>query len=110
MSSSSTYFSPQSVGDGEMGGGGEGEGVGVVMVVLSGILKFHLYTLLDFSTIRGKCNSIYVHGSQTCKVVNSSSQIYKKLSTLIWCNFTVIQFLLPEVLINYFYFFYLLLH
>ena len=37
-------------------------------------------------------------------VVNSSSQIYKKLSTLIWCYFTVIQFLLPEVLISYFYF------
>ena len=71
------------------------------------ILKFHLHTLLDFSTIRGKCNSIYVHGSQTSfqTVVNSSSQIYKKLSTLIWCNFTVIQFLLPEVLISYFFFF-----
>ena len=38
-------------------------------------------------------------------VVNSRSQIYKKLSTLIWCNFTVIQFLLPEVLIKYFIFF-----
>ena len=38
-------------------------------------------------------------------VVISSSQIYKKLSTLIWYNFTVIQFLLPEVLISYFYFF-----
>ena len=42
-----------------------GGGGGVV------ILKFHLYTLLDFSTIRGKCNSIYVHGSQTCKLSNS---------------------------------------
>ena len=88
MSASSTYFSSsplqklKSVGDGEMGGG-------VVMVLLSGILKFHLYTLLewgrnvflfmsgkhlttrDFSTIRGKHNSIYVHGSQTCKLSNS---------------------------------------
>ena len=120
MSSSSTYFSPSPLKKrvsamvrwGERGRG-EGGGVGVVMVVLSGILKFHLYTLLDFSTIRGKCNSIsfmdHKHASfQT--VVNSSSQIYKKLSTLIWCNFTVIQFLLPEVLINYFYFSYLLLH
>ena len=60
------------------------------MVPLSGILKFHLYTLLewgrncfffvmsgkhlttrDCSTIRGKCNSIYLHGSQTCKLSNS---------------------------------------
>ena len=70
------------------------------------ILKFHLYTLLEnviqFTFMDHKHASF-----QT--VVNSSSQIYKKLSTLIWCNFTVIQFLLPEVLISYFYFFFNLL-
>ena len=109
MSSSSTYFSSSSLQKRvsvmvRWGGGG------VVMVVLSGILKFHLYTLLDFSTIRGKCTFMDHKHASFQTVVSSSSQIYKKLSTLIWCNFTVIQFLLPKVLINYFYFFYLLLH
>ena len=72
MSSSSTYFSssPLQKRVSVMVRWGEGGGE-VVMVVLSGILKFHLYTLLDFSTIRGKCNSIYVHGSQTSKLSNS---------------------------------------
>ena len=80
------------------------------MVVLSGILKSHFYTLLDVSTIRGNVIQFtfmdHKHASfQT--VVNSSSQIYEKLSKLICCNFTVIQLLLPEVLINYFYYFFL---
>ena len=97
------------------GGGGE-------MVLLSGILKFHLYTLLewgrnvffftsgkhlttrDFCTTRGKYNSIYVHGSQACKlfqtVINSSSQIYKKLSSLIWCNFMALKWFCCEYLLE----------